>query len=58
MRTSHTIERRFREIRRRIRLMAVFLDTKSMERTLYGVFSYKNLRQGAATPFLAVTQKC
>jgi len=31
-------------------------DRTSMERILYAVFSYENLRQGVATPFLAVTQ--
>jgi len=58
IRTTNAIERRFREVRRRTRPMDVFSDKTSMERILYAVFSYENLRQGVATPFLAVTQKC
>jgi putative transposase len=56
VRTTNAIERRFREVRRRTRPMGVFSDRTSMERILYAVFSYENLRQGVATPFLAVTQ--
>jgi putative transposase len=56
IRTTNAIERRFREVRRRTRPMGVFSNRTSMERILYAVFSYENLRQGGATPFLAVTQ--
>lgn len=56
IRTTNAIERRFREVRRRTRPMGVFSDRTSMARILYAVFSYENLRQGVATPFLAVTQ--
>ena len=56
IRTTNAIERRFREVRRRTRPMGVFSNRTSMERILYAVFSYENLRQGVATPFLAVTQ--
>ena len=56
IRTTNAIERRFREVRRRTRPMGVFSDRTSMERILYAVFSYENLRQGVATPFLALTQ--
>jgi putative transposase len=56
IRTTNAIERRFREVRRRTRPMGVFSNRTSMERILYGVFSYENLRQGVATLFLAVTQ--
>lgn len=56
IRTTNAIERRFREVRRRTRPMGVFSDRTSMERILYAVFSYENLRQGVVTPFLAVTQ--
>jgi len=56
VRTTNAIERRFREVRRRTRPMGVFSDRTSMERILYAVFSYENLRQGVATAFLAVTQ--
>lgn len=58
IRTTNAIERRFREVRRRTRPMGVFSDRTSMERILYAVFSYENLRQGVGTPFLAVTQNC
>ena len=53
IRTTNAIERRFREVRRRTRPMGVFSDRTSMERILYAVFSYENLRQGIGTPFLA-----
>lgn len=56
IRTTNAIERRFREVRRRTRPMGVFSDRTSMERILYSVFSYENLRQGIGTPFLTVTQ--
>jgi putative transposase len=56
IRTTNAIERRFREVRRRTRPMGTFSDRTSMERILYAVFSYENLRQGTSTPFLAVTQ--
>ena len=56
IRTTNAIERRFREVRRRTRPMGVFSDCTSMERILYAVFSYENLRQGIGTPFLALTQ--
>jgi len=51
IRTTSAIERRFREVRRRTRPMGVFSNRTSMERILYAVFSYENLRQGVATPF-------
>jgi transposase-like protein len=53
IRTTNAIERRFREVRRRTRPMGVFSDRTSMERILYAVFTYENLRQGIGTPFLA-----
>ena len=55
-RTTNAIERRFREVRRRTRPMGVFSDRSSIERILYAVFSYANKGEGAATPFLLVTQ--
>ena len=55
-RTTNAIERRFREVRRRTRPMGVFSDRMSIERILYAIFSYANKGQGAATPFLLVTQ--
>lgn len=56
IRTTNAIERRFVEVRRRTRPMGVFSDRTSMERILYAVFSYENLRQGLGTPFLVLTQ--
>jgi transposase-like protein len=55
IRTTNSIERRFREVRRRTRPMGVFSDRTSIERILYAVFSYENKQQGISTPFL-VTQ--
>lgn len=52
VRTTNSIERRFREVRRRTRPMGVFSDRTSMERILYAVFSYENKQQGISTPFL------
>jgi len=52
IRTTNSIERRFREVRRRTRPMGVFSDRTSIERILYAVFSYENKQQGISTPFL------
>ena len=52
IRTTNAIERRFREVRRRTRPMGVFSDRTSMERILYAVFTYENLREKTFTPFL------
>jgi transposase-like protein len=57
VRTTNAIERRFREVRRRTRPMGVFSDRMSIERILYAIFSYANKGEGAATPFLLMTQK-
>jgi transposase-like protein len=56
LRTTNAIERRFREVRRRSRPMGTFSDRTSMERILYSVFTYENLKQKTATPFLLLTQ--
>ena len=56
LRTTNAIERRFREVRRRSRPMGTFSDRTSMERILYAVFTYENLKQRTATPFLLLTQ--
>jgi putative transposase len=50
-RTTNTIERRFREVKRRTRPMGVFVDRTSMERILYAVFNYENSKQGSGTLF-------
>jgi transposase-like protein len=55
VRTTNTIERRFREVRRRTRPMGTFQDRTSMERILFAVLMHENRNQGLATPF-ALTQ--
>jgi putative transposase len=55
IRTTNAIERRFREVRRRTRPMGVFSNRISMERILYGVFMYENIRQGVY-PVFVLTQ--
>ncbi len=56
IRTTNAIERRFVEVRRRSRPMGTFSDRTSMERILFSVFTYENLKQRSATPFLLLTQ--
>ncbi len=56
IRTTNAIERRFREVKRRTRPMGVFSDRTSMERILFAVFTYENLKEGTITPFLTLTQ--
>ena len=51
VRTTNTIERRFREVRRRTRPMGTFQDKTSMDRILYAVFIHENKSQGISTPF-------
>ena len=46
IRTTNAIERVFREVRRRTRPMGVFENRTSMERILYAVFLYENIRYG------------
>ena len=57
LRTTNAIERRFVEVRRRTRPMGTFSNRTSMERILFSVFTYENLKQRTATPFLLLTQK-
>ena len=56
LRTTNAIERRFVEVRRRTRPMGTFSDRTSVERILFSVFAYENLKQRTATPFLLLTQ--
>jgi len=56
LRTTNAIERRFREIRRRTRPMGTFSDRASMDRIMFSVFAYENLKEGTSTPFLLLTQ--
>lgn len=51
VRTTNSIERRFREVKRRTRPMGVFSDRTSMDRILFAVFTHENTTQGTATPF-------
>ncbi len=51
VRATNAIERRFVEVRRRTRPMAVFSDKTSMDRILFAVFSHENRNQGVSTPF-------
>ncbi len=46
IRTTNAIERIFREVRRRTRPMGVFENRASIERILYAVFTYENIRYG------------
>lgn len=46
IRTTNAIERIFREVRRRTRPMGVFENKSSIERILYAVFLYENIRYG------------
>jgi transposase-like protein len=55
IRTTNAIERRFVEVRRRSRPMGTFSDRTSIERILFSVFTYENLKQRTATPFLLLT---
>lgn len=53
IRTTNAIERRFRQVRRRTRPLGIFSDKTSMERILYAVFAYENLkRKKPGPPFL------
>jgi putative transposase len=56
LRTTNAIERRFREVRRRTRPMGTFSDHTSIDRIMFSVFAYENLKQGTNTPFLLLTQ--
>jgi len=52
IRTTNAIERRFVEVRRRTRPMGVFSDRTSMERILFAIFNYENMKAGISTPLL------
>lgn len=56
LRTTNAIERRFREVRRRTRPMGTFSDRTSIDRIMFSVFAYENLKEGTSTPFLLLTQ--
>lgn len=44
IRTTNVIERLFRELRRRVRVMGTFPDTASCKRITYSLFAYHNTR--------------
>ena len=57
LQTSHAVQRRFRELRRRSRWREMLSYPTRMETVLYSVFTHENLKQGTATPFLLLTPK-
>lgn len=57
LRTTNAIERRFREVRRRTRPMGVFSNRTSVERIIFSVFTYENLKENTYTLFPILTQK-
>ncbi len=56
LRTTNAIERRFREVRRRTRPMGVFSDHTSIDRILFSVFMYENIKEKTNSPFPLLTQ--
>lgn len=52
IRTTNAIERRFKEVRRRVRPMGVFSNRTSVERILYAVFMYENINLGVYPVFM------
>ena len=56
VRTTNSIERTFREVRRRVRPMSCFTNTSSVERIIYGVISHLNGRW-KDKPLLDFTQE-
>ncbi len=56
LRTTNAIERRFREVRRRTRPMGVLSNRTSVERIIFSVFTYENLKENTFTPFPLRTQ--
>jgi transposase-like protein len=45
LRTTNAIERCFREVRRRTRSIGCFVNDKSLERMVYGLFRFMNERR-------------
>ena len=56
VRTTNAVERRLREVRRRIRPMGSFRDRISMERVPFAILPYQNKTDRIAVPF-TVTRK-
>lgn len=55
VRTTNVIERAFREVRRRIRPMSCFTNSKSVDRIIYGVINHLN-ESWKENPFIKFTQ--
>jgi len=55
VRTTNVIERAFREVRRRIRPMSCFTNSKSVDRIIYGVINHLN-ESWKEKPFIQFTQ--
>ena len=53
VRTTNTIERRFREVRRRTRPMGTFRDRTSVERIPFAILPHQNKNDRTAAPFTA-----
>ena len=57
LQTSHAVQCRFRELRRRSRWREMLSHPTRMQTVLYSAFTNENSKQGTATPFLLLTQK-
>jgi len=44
IRTTNVIERCFREVRRRLKVMGYFQNSKSCDRIIYAIFNYFNTK--------------
>jgi len=55
VRTTNAIERSFREVRRRIRPMSCFTNSRSVDRIIYGVINHLN-ESWKEKPFIQFTQ--
>jgi len=44
IRTTNVIERCFREVRRRLKVMGCFKNSKSCDRIIYAIFAYHNTK--------------
>jgi len=55
VRTTNVIERAFREVRRRIRPMSCFTNSRSVDRIIYGVINHLN-ESWKEKPFIKFTQ--
>lgn len=56
LRTANAVKRRFRIVRRRTRPMGVFSNHTSVERIIFSVFTYENLKDNTFTLFPMLIQ--